>query len=90
MTLRHEIIEKMIEMKQKFRETQKIYVEKQHEIEENSQNFMKKVQNSIMDIKHDYTALTEKTSQLAITNNDLDNKTQTVQNEFRESNRIGM
>ena len=87
MTLRHDLIDKMIEMKQKFKEAQKTYEQKQYSIEENSQNFMKKVQNSIMDIKHDYAALTDKTSQLVVANADLANKTQTVQNEYRDGSR---
>jgi len=87
MTLRHDIINKMIEMKEKFKTAQRVIEQKQYTIEENAQNFMKKVQNSMMDIKQDYATLNDKTSQLVIANADLTNQTQTVKNEYRDGSR---
>ena len=88
MTLRRDLVEIMLEIKQKFKDAEKHYQHKQIASEETAQTFMKKIQNSIIEIKQDYARLTEKTSKLTFSNMELANRTTTYQNEFRDNSRL--
>ena len=88
MTLRRDLIEKMLELKDKVKGIEKAHSRKHSEVEENAKDLIQKIQNSVMDVKHQFSSLSERVNQVSLRNRDAENATQTVREEFKVKNRL--